>query len=921
MDLLELDLLEEKVQKAEERWRSGQWRPALELYCEIFLEQWRKLDGRSEALTAADLTILERIADLSAPIGFAQLAESVLAQVAQGYRRLGSQYWADLITLKRIHVAFANHDPFRARELFRELGGTLAGIEDAALTETAFSQWENGYPASPGQDLRLLCTNFYLQLARLLMLLGRYRFARATSNRGRELAQQMGASGKAIEIHLRLAATRASLECGELPEAQSTLAQLSPLLDQQKNPGHYTTWLELSAQIDLLRGNFGNAEQGLAQVLTVCMRQGFTVPALYTMLSHAELLVLLNRTVDAKRLLAAISAEAKSHRNSAISSEVDRLMLVAAARVGFNTAGPESVLEMQIGAQPEATPQKDAFEFRVSTEGRSLDSFQSRALQFQYYLGARHRSAAEKCLLRLRAFSSSESSLIQTRLAVLEGMYRYYTDDTAGAFRSIAEALPYFHARALKPELWHTQELYLKCLEKLNPEAERESIARQNHALLEELAGSLPLSDRALFLLNKPTDEEQELGRRIRDLQDLTAKKPTGTIARLSRFFAVQHALNQILDFAFRQKAALAVSHLAATRDEPQAWPSIALWKRLYLRSSRTATLVFLVLPDSVLVLALTWGRIQFRIVQTSRLRIREIVRTWHETIGASRPDESNRLASLLVHELQLDEMIAELPSRANRLVIVPDDVLHGFPFSAIRIRNQYLPERFAISIAFQPEPRRPSWRPSKVGESPFLFGVTEGNPPLPKTAVQLKFVQDWLRQQGIEAPLRLNEEVSPDTLADLLQRATMAHISCHGEFVPGQPEQTGLQLCFGDGRTQTFSLTRLFRLNLQRLRHVTLLSCWGADNYVLPGRWILSLPEVLWRAGADRIIVSLWEVSEDRALDFVRHFYGELPGRRTDEAFQRTLLHMMRGENGSALEPIDWAGFQLYGDAHRFRL
>src|SRR5580698_9783033 len=116
MDLLELDLLEEKVQKAEDRWRSGQWRPALELYCEIFLEQWRKLDGRSEALTAADLTILERIADLSAPIGFAQLAESVLAQVAQGYRRLGSQYWADLITLKRIHVAFANHDPFRARE-------------------------------------------------------------------------------------------------------------------------------------------------------------------------------------------------------------------------------------------------------------------------------------------------------------------------------------------------------------------------------------------------------------------------------------------------------------------------------------------------------------------------------------------------------------------------------------------------------------------------------------------------------------------------------------------------------------------------------------------------------------------------------------------------------------------------------------
>src|ERR1700756_4837199 len=162
MDLLEIQLLEEKVQKAEDRWLAGRWRPALELYCDIFLERWSKIGGHSDNLTAADLTILERIADLSAPIGFAHLAESVLADVAQGYRRLHSQYWSDLITLKRIHVAFANHDPLRARELFRDMGGTLAGIEDAPLTETTFAIWERSYPRSrPAEDLRLVFTNFY----------------------------------------------------------------------------------------------------------------------------------------------------------------------------------------------------------------------------------------------------------------------------------------------------------------------------------------------------------------------------------------------------------------------------------------------------------------------------------------------------------------------------------------------------------------------------------------------------------------------------------------------------------------------------------------------------------------------------------------------------------------------------------------
>jgi CHAT domain-containing protein len=181
--------------------------------------------------------------------------------------------------------------------------------------------------------------------------------------------------------------------------------------------------------------------------------------------------------------------------------------------------------------------------------------------------------------------------------------------------------------------------------------------------------------------------------------------------------------------------------------------------------------------------------------------------------------------------------------------------------------------------------------------------------------------VRDWLRKHGKEAPVRLNEEVSVDGLAHLLQSASMAHISCHGEFVPGDPERTGWQLCMAGGHTQTFGLPRLFGLNLTKLRHATLLSCWGADNYILPGRWILSLPEVLWRAGAGSVTASLWEVSEDRALEFVRYFYAALPGKRTDEALREAQMQLMHPEKGSMREPIDWAGFQLYGEARTFRV
>jgi CHAT domain-containing protein len=924
MDLRELELLETKVQEAEDSWRTGDWRQALAIYCRVFSERWGQLEHHTDELSAADLTILERIADLSVPFGNADAADKLLEVAAQGYRRLDSQYWSDLITLKRIHVAFTNHDPFQARLLFQNLSGPLAGIEDAPMIEAAFLEWERAYPRSRARnDLPVLFTNFYLQLGRLLTFMGRYRFALAAFRRGRELAKQMGSHSGTIEIHLRLAAAGALLESGNLLAGQSALAEVSSRIEQTKHPGHYTAWLELSARVDLLHGNFGNAEQRLTQVWTVCLSQGFTLPALYAMLSLGELLVLLNRTVEARRLLAAITSEANHPENGTLSAEVDRLWHVADARASFGDAGSSSVLQMQTGDQLDQAPPQQDFEFRISTEGRSLDSFQARALQFQYYLGARRWLSAKKCLVRLRAFSNNESLLIRTRLEVLEAMYRYYTGDAAGALTSIREALPFFREQTLKPELWRAQDLYIRCLEKVDPSSpDQQLLAQQNHELLEELGESLPLCDRVLFLLNKPTHEEQELGRHIRQLQNLTSKEPSGMIHRVSRFFAVQKALNDILNLAFRQKAALTISRLAPGHEGgQQPWPRIALWKRLFLRSSREAALIFLVLPDSVLILTLIWGRLRFRIVRTPRLRLRELVRAWHETIGASRPDESNRLASLLGRELDLHEVLEELPSRVNRLVIVPDDALHGFPFAAIRVQNRYLLERFAISIAFQPEPRARGFGAGRIGEEPLLFGVTEGDPPLPRTLEQLHMVRDWLHQHGKQAPVRLNEEVSADSLVHLLQSASMAHISCHGEFVPDDPDRTGWQLCLGGGHTQTFGLPRLFGLDLKRLRHATLMSCWGADNYVLPGRWILSLPEVLWRAGAGSIAASLWEVSEDCALEFVRHFYEAVPHKRIDEALREAQLRMMRGENGAVREPIDWAGFQVYGEVHKLRI
>src|SRR5205085_5777835 len=108
--------------------------------------------------------------------------------------------------------------------------------------------------------------------------------------------------------------------------------------------------------------------------------------------------------------------------------------------------------------------------------------------------------------------------------------------------------------------------------------------------------------------------------------------------------------------------------------------------------------------------------------------------------------------------------------------------------------------------------------------------------------------------------------------------------------------------------------------LRLDRLRHVTLSSCWGADSFVLPGRHVVSLPQALVRAGAGSVLGSLWPVDDDVSPAFMQRFYHYLDAWPRDEALRRTQLDCLRGNlplppGRRADQPFYWAGFQLYGE------
>jgi CHAT domain-containing protein len=115
-------------------------------------------------------------------------------------------------------------------------------------------------------------------------------------------------------------------------------------------------------------------------------------------------------------------------------------------------------------------------------------------------------------------------------------------------------------------------------------------------------------------------------------------------------------------------------------------------------------------------------------------------------------------------------------------------------------------------------------------------------------------------------------------------------------------------------------SLRDLSHLDLSGLDLLMLSSCWGADSFVLPGRFVLSLPEVCWRAGARHVIASLWEVDDEVGAASMQRFYQYLDSHAPDEALARTRddcrhNRLLPAGAVDTSHPFYWAGLQLYGD------
>ena len=286
---------------------------------------------------------------------------------------------------------------------------------------------------------------------------------------------------------------------------------------------------------------------------------------------------------------------------------------------------------------------------------------------------------------------------------------------------------------------------------------------------------------------------------------------------------------------------------------------------------------------------------------------------------------------------------------KGNKLLIVPDGVLHRLPFEALLLpgtsaqgdlrRLSYLIRRFAISYApsasvlselqNEHKPRAPK---KFIGFGDPVYeqraeglivstlrtaGATRLNfQPLPYSREEITGIAKLFADE--DAEVFFGEDASEQNVKapERLKHYQMVHFSTHGYINEVRPRFSGLVLSLPHSATNSvsedglLSSYEIFNLKLNA-DLVVLSACETGLGKEVKGEGLMSLTRAFMYAGTSSVLVSLWNVNDESAADLMIRFYRKLKtGMNKGEALRQAQLETIR-DNGF---PFFWAPFVLVG-------
>jgi CHAT domain-containing protein len=319
------------------------------------------------------------------------------------------------------------------------------------------------------------------------------------------------------------------------------------------------------------------------------------------------------------------------------------------------------------------------------------------------------------------------------------------------------------------------------------------------------------------------------------------------------------------------------------------------------------------------------------------RGELRMAVRMLNGTFN--RRDGSEATPAIALYRKLLGPALKDLPPGIEKLILIPDDVLHQLPFGALKASKEAPPlaARYVLSQApsatlwldWKGNKNSPARTPALVFADPpppgggsgqtalasmersaAVFATTSRLGPLPYARDEGRAVVGHLGGGSVQ---RLGEKAAEAFLKHApLHEYGLLHFATHAVTDEANPERSGVLLAPGDAAEDgLLQIREIVDLYLEG-RTVVLSACSTNTGAVLRGEGVMSLARAFFQAGAHTVVASLWKLRDDEAAEFFDRFYDHL-GRGLSVAAS---AHAAQREMIEAGAPAAaWAGIVVLGD------
>ena len=284
-----------------------------------------------------------------------------------------------------------------------------------------------------------------------------------------------------------------------------------------------------------------------------------------------------------------------------------------------------------------------------------------------------------------------------------------------------------------------------------------------------------------------------------------------------------------------------------------------------------------------------------------------------------------------------------------QRLIVVPDGLLHYLPFEALINKGRYLVEDHEISYnpsasmlnlwadsaskadgedkmelfavgdpIYEPDATTPGGKRSKTGLSNMARQMLAARgirlSTLPRTRDEVTDIAALFPSDRTRVLLG-KESTEESIKREPLGRYRRLHFASHSLIDEKSPLHSAVVLTPGDGAEEDglLEVSEISRLSLD-CDLVVVSACRTGRGQLLSGEGIVGLSRSFIQAGARSVVVSLWNVNDISTGQLMKSFYKNLTGGLSNAAaLRKAKLQMLNGGKATR-HPYHWSSFVMVG-------